>query len=47
MKNLQDWTDRNAVRLLQFLTEIALTDGETTAEALLNIFDERINEQEA
>ena len=46
-KKLREWTSRNAVLLLTFLTEIALTNGETAAEALLNIFSKRINKQEA
>ena len=45
-KKLQNWTSRNIVLLPPFLTEIAITDGETAAEALLKIFGERINNQE-
>ena len=40
---LQDWTSSNAVLLPLFLTEIVLTYGETAAEALLKIFEKRIN----
>ena len=47
LKKLQNWTSRNTVLLLPFLTEIALTDRETAAEALLKIFAKRINDQEA
>ena len=46
-KKLRDWTSRNAVLIPTFLTEIALTDKETSAEALLKISAERINKQEA
>ena len=46
-KKLGDWTARKAILLPSFLTEIALTDRETTAEALLKIFAEKINKQEA
>ena len=38
---------RNAVLLPPFLTEPVLTDGETTVEVLLKIFDGIINGQEA
>ena len=45
-KKIRYWTDRNAVLLPTFLTDIVLTVGETTAEALVKIFSKRINNQE-
>ena len=45
-EKLRDWKARNAVLLPTFLTEIALTVRETTAEALLKIFIEWITKQE-
>ena len=38
---------RNTVLLPPLLKDIALTNRESTAEALLKIFSERINEKEA
>ena len=46
-KNIRNWTSMNVVVLPPFLTEIALTDGETAAEAIIKIFAERTNRQEA
>ena len=46
-KKRRYWMDRNAVLLPPFLTDIALTVGETTAEALMKIFSESTTEQEA
>ena len=46
-KKLREWTSRNAVLLHPSLTEIGLTNGESAAEVLLNIFAGSINEQEA
>ena len=46
LKKLRDWMARNAVLLPPFLTDIALTVRETTAEALLKIFSKMTTKQE-
>ena len=45
-KKLQDWISRNAVLLLPFLSDLVVTDRETAAEALLEIFYRNIKEQD-
>ena len=45
-KKLREWMARNAVLFPPFLTDTALNDRETTVEALLKIFTDRINNQE-
>ena len=42
-KKIQDWTSRNAVLLLSFLTEAVITDRKTAAEALLNTSMEKVH----
>ena len=45
-KNQQEWTPRNAVLLLPFLTEATVLNGELDAGELLNIFACSITEWE-
>ena len=47
LNKLRDWTSRNAVLLPPFLTDTVLDNRETAVEALMNMFSESINKQEA